>query len=147
MHKKCRDNFNGFTCLCTWFFILCNILISVGLYAYFITYSTISITSPTATFNSPINSFCPLATPWWHLSKTLVTPSLLCAHIHSLSSDWVGRPCLSKYFDSWVKPQSFVLFHSPCVWQVCCRHGRVKFTANESSQRAVRFFILGNRWQ
>ena len=41
----------------------------------------------------------PLTTPWWHLSKTLVTPSLLCAHIHSLSSDWEGWPCPLKYFN------------------------------------------------
>ena len=31
--------------------------------------------------------YIPLATPWWQLSKTLVTPPLSCAHIHSLSSD------------------------------------------------------------
>ena len=33
-----------------------------------------------------------------NLSKTLVTPSLSCAHIHLLSSDWERRSCLSKYF-------------------------------------------------
>jgi hypothetical protein len=59
--------------------------------------------SPTAILNFPTNSllssrhnpginlrYFPFkfpATPWWHLLKTLVTPSLLCVHIHSLSSD------------------------------------------------------------
>ena len=31
--------------------------------------------------------------------KILVTPSLSCAHLHTLSSDWERRPCPSKYFD------------------------------------------------
>ena len=76
--------------------------------------------SPTAILNLPTNSFCllntalaltsdnlllnyppsiPLATPWWHISKALVMPSLSSVHIHSLSSDWERRPCPSKYFD------------------------------------------------
>ena len=41
----------------------------------------------------------PLAIPWWQLSKTLVTPPLLCAHIHLLSYDWERQPCPSKYFN------------------------------------------------
>ena len=41
----------------------------------------------------------PFTTPWWHHSKTLVMPSTLCAHIHSLSSDWERRPYPSKHFD------------------------------------------------
>ena len=41
----------------------------------------------------------PLATPWWYLSKTLVMPSLSCAYIHSLYSDWERWLCPSKYFD------------------------------------------------
>ena len=34
-----------------------------------------------------------------NISKTLVMPSLSCAHILSLSSDWEGQPCPSKYLD------------------------------------------------
>ena len=73
------------------------------MYMYSITCPLILTISPTAILNLPTNSFCPLdtalaltldnlflnfppsitlATPWWHLSKTLVTPSLLCVHIH-----------------------------------------------------------------
>ena len=67
----------------------------------------------------------PLATPWWHLSKTLVMLSLSYAHIHSLSSDWEGRPCLLKYFD----------FVSVCVF-VCLS------TVNSSIFVNVSFITL-----
>ena len=34
-----------------------------------------------------------------NFSSTLVMPSLSCAHIHLLSSDWEEQSCPSKYFD------------------------------------------------
>ena len=88
--------------------------IPVGRYVYSITCPLILTISPAAILNLPTNSFClldtaleltsdnsllhfppsiPLATSWWHLSKTLVMPSLMCAHIQSLSFDWERRQC------------------------------------------------------
>ena len=90
-----------------------SLLIPVEMYVYSITSPLILMTSPAAILNLPINSFCPLDTalilssdnfllnipPSLPLSQplvaslknSLVTPSLLCVHIHSLSSDLERR--------------------------------------------------------
>ena len=47
--------------------------------------------------------------------SALVMPSLSCAHIHSLSSDWERRPCTSKYFDFVSMCVSFLLFCVICT--------------------------------
>ena len=74
--------------------------------------------------------FFPLATPWWHLSETLVTPTLSCAHIHSLSSDWEGRLCPSKYFN----------FVSVCVF--VCLSTVNSSILSKSSHFPFPYFVL-----
>ena len=122
-----------------------SLLIPVGMYVYSITCPLILTISPTAILN--LHSFCPidtaldnlllnyppsipLATPWWHLSKTLVTSSLLCAHIHLLSSDWERRPCPSNSFD----------FVSVCLF--VCLSTVISSIFGKSSHFPVPYFVL-----
>ena len=63
-------------------------------------------------------------------THTLVTPSLSCAQIHSLSSDWERWPCPSKYFD----------FISVCVF--VCLPTVISSIFGKSSHFPFPYFVL-----
>ena len=128
-----------------------SLLIPVGMYIYSITCPLILTISPAAILNLHTNSFCPLdialaltshnlllnfspsipfATLWWHLSKTLLKPSLSCAHINLLSPDWERWQCPLKYFE----------FDSVCVFE--CVSSVISSIFGKSSHFPFRYYVL-----